>query len=226
MAVFWPGTERENCGRGDWGENWKYDVKMPNGENYVWVRKQKKSLWFFCAAVGLPLCWWSQRAPCGPTIIWTLEWGRSVWEKRCVCVCVWTEVRWHVGPLVYSSISADIVPDGHWLQGQVSVDWQRSWWTSHNLSGEISGPRWGEALEVTAGLMKNHFIINLIIIYNTMWCYHVLYSWCFDEDFWSKPSELDLSFRERFDPRTGIVLPARWAIWSVDVHSVSSQNVW
>lgn len=132
MAVFWPVREKENSGRGDWGGDWRYDVKMPNGENYVWVRKQKKAWWFFSEATGLPLCWWSQRAPYGPIIIWTQVWEWvSVEGRNCMCAC--RGVRGHVGPNVYKSISVDTVPNGHWLWGQASLDWQRSWWTSDNL---------------------------------------------------------------------------------------------
>ena len=48
-------------------------------------------------------------------------------------MCVCRGACGHVGPNVYKSISVDRVPNGHWLQGQASVDWQRLWWTSHNL---------------------------------------------------------------------------------------------
>lgn len=106
MAVFWPGRKKENCGRGDWGGDRRYDVKMPNGENYVWVRKQKKLRWFFCGATGLPLCWWSQRAPYGPIIIWTLGAGGSECEREKSYVCV-DEYTDNVGPNVYKSISVD-----------------------------------------------------------------------------------------------------------------------
>lgn len=131
MAMFWTGRKNENCCVGDWGD-WRYDVKMPNGENYVWVRKLKKAWWFFSGATGLPLCWWSQRAPYGPIIIWTQVWEWvSVKERNCMRVC--RGVCGHVGPNVYKSISVDAVPNGHWLQGQASVDWLRSLWMSHNL---------------------------------------------------------------------------------------------
>ena len=84
---FSPAREKENCGRGDWGGDWRYDVKMPNGENYVWVRKQKKAQRFFFGVTGLPLWWWSQRAPYGPIIIWTLGAGVSECEREESCVC-------------------------------------------------------------------------------------------------------------------------------------------
>ena len=105
--------------------------KCQTGENYVWVRKQKKALWFFSGATGLPLCWWSQRAPHGPIIIWTLWTGGSECEREKSYVCV-QRSAWAC-PNVYKSISVDRVPNGHWLQSQASVDWQRLRWTSHNL---------------------------------------------------------------------------------------------
>lgn len=131
---------------GDREGHWKYDVKMPNGENYVWVRKQKRLQDYLCAD-GVR----------GHLVALQSSGHRGSVHVR-VCGCVFVRERWHVAPNIHKSISVDVVPNGQWLQVQGSVDWQRRWWTTHSLLQRWAfyRPRWIEALEVTVDVMKNH----------------------------------------------------------------------
>lgn len=166
-SCFWPDGEKENCGRGDRGGDWRYDVKMPNGENYVWVGKQKKAQWFFCGATALPLCWWCQRAPYGPIIIWTQVWSEPTWKREIVDACACDMLG-----LMFTNPSAwTRVTNGHWLQGQASVDWHHTmsaalWAQMRDMSritrdvmeNNLCNKRKSTALRVYVGMV--HFIFN------------------------------------------------------------------